>query len=101
MPPPGLAGLKLDAEAGAKPTGVLPHPLTRFLNSAGLSLQASRKTILVFDPMLLIKSSTFSPAKLNVGFSVRNININREKIVVAIQLCAVSCIEDHGNVRFT
>jgi len=31
---------------------------------------------------------------------VRNIDINREKIVAAIQLRAVSSIEDYGNFGF-
>ena len=61
-PPPSFAEFKLEALAGANPIGELPRPLTMFLNSAGLSRQASRKIILVLDPMLLTRSSIFKPA---------------------------------------
>ena len=60
-PPPGFAWLNFDADAGAKPTGGMPRPLTIFLYRIGLSRQASRKIIFVFAPMLFTKSSTFRP----------------------------------------
>ena len=42
----------------------------------------------------------FETAELNVRFSARNININREKVVATVQLCAMSRIIYHGYVSF-